>query len=390
MQVLYLIDSLFPGGACRSLAAVTPYLIAEGVRLDVAYLFERPGLHAEFEAAGARVFPLTGASRIGRWARAARLVRRRRPDLIHTTLFEADIAGRVAGLFGQVPIVCSLVGLPYGPEQLRDPTLVGWKVRAAGAIDATTAQVVRRFHALSTHVADVMASRLRVPRGRIDVVARGRDPSRLGLRTDRRREWARRILGVRPEEVVILAAARQEFQKGLDILMDAFPAVSEQVPQARLFLCGRDGAATPTLKEKASRLGRGVTMLGVRNDVFELMCAADCLAVPSRWEPLGGVLVEALALETPIVASDQPAIRELLDQGRCGRLVTPDRPEALAEGIVAAVNDSEGSSRMARFGRTRFLEAYSVDHVGQQMLGFYRRALTPRAREPLGRLRRSA
>jgi glycosyltransferase involved in cell wall biosynthesis len=389
-RLLYLIDSLFPGGAARSLSAVAPYLVGEGVQLEVAYLFERPGLHAEFESAGVSVFPLTGPSRGRRWARAIGVVRRRRPDLIHTTLFEADVAGRVAGSLGRVPIVCSLVGLPYGPEQLGDPNLVGWKVRAAQAVDATTARSVRRFHALSGHVADVMAARLRVPRERIDVVPRGRDPARLGLRTDRRREEARRRLGVRPEEVVILAAARQEFQKGLDILMDGFPRISESIPHARLFLCGRDGAATPMLREKAARLGKRVTMLGPRNDVFELMCAADALAVPSRWEPLGGVLLEALALETPIVASDLPAVRELLDQGRYGRLVRAERPEALAEGIVAAVNDREGSARMARLGRARFLEAYTVDRVGQQMVDFYRRALAPRTREPSAKLRRSA
>jgi glycosyltransferase involved in cell wall biosynthesis len=389
-RLLYLIDSLFPGGAARSMSAVAPYLVAEGVQLEVAYLFERPGLHDELESAGVRVFSLTGPSRGRRWARAIGVVRRRRPDLIHTTLFEADVAGRVAGLLGRVPIVCSLVGLPYGHEQLQDPSLVGWKVRAAQAIDATTARSVRRFHALSGHVADVMAARLRVPRDRIDVVPRGRDPARLGLRTARRRGEARRRLGIRPEEVVVLAAARQEFQKGLDILMDAFPRISELVPHARLFLCGRDGAATPMLREKATRLGKRVTMLGPRNDVFELMCAADALAVPSRWEPLGGVLLEALALETPIVASDLPAVRELLDEGRYGRLVPPERPEALAEGIVAAVNDREGSARMARLGRARFLEAYTVDRVGQQMVDFYRRALAPRTREPSAKLRRSA
>jgi glycosyltransferase involved in cell wall biosynthesis len=235
-----------------------------------------------------------------------------------------------------------------------------------------------------------MAARLRVSRERIDVVPRGRDPARLGLRTDRRREEARRRLGVRPEQVVVLAAARQEFQKGLDILMDGFPRISESVPHAQLFLCGRDGAATPKLREKAARLGKRVTMLGPRNDVFELMCAADALAVPSRWEPLGGVLLEALALETPIVASDLPAVRELLDLGRYGRLVPPERPEALAEGIVAAVNDREGSARMARLGRARFLETYTVDRVGQQMVDFYRRALAPRTREPSAKLRRSA
>jgi glycosyltransferase involved in cell wall biosynthesis len=389
MRLLYIIDSLFPGGACRSLAAVAPYLVAEGVELDVAYLFERPGLHEEFEAAGARLFPLTGSTRLGRWARAAKLIGRRRPDLVHTTLFEADVAGRIAGSLGRVPVVCSLVGLPYGPEQLGDPALVGWKVRAAGLVDATTAQTVRRFHALSGHVADVMAVRLRVPRKRIEVVPRGRDPERLGIRTDRRREEARRSLGIGAQEVIVLGAARQEFQKGLDILLDAFPTISKRMPGTRLILCGRDGVSSPALREKAARLGNRVMMLGARDDVFDLMCAADALAVPSRWEPLGGVLLEAMALETPIVASDLPAVREVLDQGRCGRLVPPERPEALAEGIVATLSDREGSRRVAGLARDRFLNLYTVDRISPKMMDFYRRALNSGARHRAGSLRRS-
>jgi glycosyltransferase involved in cell wall biosynthesis len=389
MRLLYVIDSLFPGGAARSLAAVAPRLVADGVELDVAYLFERPGLHAELEAAGARIFPLTGSSRIGRWMRAARLVRDRRPDLIHTTLFEADIAGRVAASIGRVPVVCSLVGLSYGPEQLRDPGLTRWKIRAAREIDAATARTVRRFHALSRHVADEMAPRLRVPRERIDVVPRGRDPARMGTRTVRRRREARRRLGVRPGEIVVLAAARQEYQKGLDVLLEAFPLVSKRLPQARMFLCGRDGVTTPALRINAARFGERVTMLGPRDDVFELMCAADVLAVPSRSEALGCVLLEAMALETPIVASDLPAVREALDLGTCGRLVTPERPEALAEGILATIADPEGSRRVTQQGRARFLGRYTVERVGQEMMGFYRRALGRPARRPAGALRQS-
>jgi glycosyltransferase involved in cell wall biosynthesis len=390
LRLLYVIDSLFPGGACRSLAAVTPYLVARGVELEVAYLFERPGLHGDFEAAGARLFPLTGSSRTGRWTKAARLVRRRRPDLIHTTLFEADVAGRVAGLIGHVPTVCSLVGLPYGPEQLADPNLIGWKVRAARAVDATTSRAVRRFHALSGHVADIMAARLRVPREQIDVVPRGRDPASLGTRTMGRRAEARRKLGVRPEEVVVLAAARQEYQKGLDVLLDAFPAIRERSPGSWLVLCGREGASTPVIRDKAARLGERVMTLGPRDDVFELMCAADVLAVPSRWEPLGGVLLEAMALETPIVASDLPAVRELLEHGECGRLVPPERPQALASAVLAALDGRDASRRMARLARSRFLAEYTVDRVGQQMMEFYRRALMPRQRDTVGKLRRSA
>jgi glycosyltransferase involved in cell wall biosynthesis len=377
MRLLYLIDSLFPGGAARSLAAMVPHFVSSGVRLEVAYLVERPGLHDELEQAGARVVPATGSSsRLARSVRVTRMVRRSRPDLIHTTLFEADVAGRIAGRLAGVPVVSSIVNLAYGPKQLEDPRLKPWRIKGARLIDAATARRVARFHALSHHVAEVMAGRLRIPRERIDVVARGRDPARLGRRTEERRAEARRRIGAASNEVVVLAAARQEYQKGLDVLVDAFPMVAARIPEARLILSGRPGGVTPSLQEKAAAAGPRVVSLGARDDVPDLMCAADVLVVPSRWEGLGCVLLEGMALEVPIVASDLPPVREVLDDGRCGLLVSPERAEDLAAAIVDAVQERGASRDRAVLGRRRFEHRYTVDRVASEMLAFYDRGLS--------------
>jgi glycosyltransferase involved in cell wall biosynthesis len=375
MRLLYLIDSLFPGGAARSLAAVAPHLVSSGVRLEVAYLVERPGLQHELERAGARVVPAAGSSsRLARSVRVTRMVRRSRPDLIHTTLFEADVAGRIAGRLAGVPVVSSIVNLAYGPQQLGDPRLKRRRIEAARLVDAITARRVVRFHALSRHVAEVMGERLRIPLERIDVVARGRDPERLGRRTEERRAEARARIGAGPGDVVLLAAARQEHQKGLDVLLDAFPMVSARLPEARLIVSGRAGGATPSLQGKAAAAGSRVAMLGARDDVPDLMCAADVLVVPSRWEGLGCVLIEGMALEVPIVASDLPAVREVLDDGRCGLLVPPERPDRLAAAIVQAVRDGDDGRHRAVLARRRFQDRYTDDRVAGEMLAFYERA----------------
>jgi glycosyltransferase involved in cell wall biosynthesis len=380
MRLVYIIDSLFPGGAARSLAAMVPHLVSSGVELDVAYLVERPGLHDELERAGARVVPATGSSsRLARSRRVTRIVRRSRPDLIHTTLFEADIAGRIAGRLAGVPVVSSIVNLAYGPEQLADPRLKRWRIEGARLVDVLTARRVVRFHALSRHVAEVMGERLRIPLERIDVVARGRDPDRLGKRTEERRAEARARIGAQPGDVVLLAAARQEHQKGLDVLLDAFPMIAARIPGARLVLAGRPGGATPSLQERAAAAGPRVRILGTRDDVPDLMCGADVLAVPSRWEGLGCVLLEGMALEAPIVASDLPAVREVLDDGSCGLLVPPERPDRLAAGIVKAARDGDASRHRAVLARRRFQERYTDDRVAGEMLAFYERAFSQAA-----------
>jgi glycosyltransferase involved in cell wall biosynthesis len=278
-----------------------------------------------------------------------------------------------------VPVVTSLVNDAYGATQAGAPGLARWKLGAARLLDAASARRVARFHAISGHVADLMAARLRVPRERVQVVPRGRDPAALGARTPARRAAARAALGLEQDTPLVLAAARHEHQKGLDVLLAAFPAVAEAVPGARLAVAGRTGNQTPRLRAAAQGPGpdRAVSLLGARGDVAELLCAADVFVVPSRWEGFGSVLLEAMALEAPIVASDLPAVREAV--GDTALLVPPERPAELAAAVTATLADPAAASR-ARRARERFLACFTVDRVADAMADLYRHVLAGRAR----------
>jgi glycosyltransferase involved in cell wall biosynthesis len=384
MHVLYVIDSLASGGSERSLAELAPALVQRGVKLDVGYLHEQPGLHHELIAAGTALFPLDGAGgRLGQLRRIRRLVRERQPDLVHTTLFEADVLGRVAARLSGIPLVSSLVSVPYGPEQLLDPQLKPWKVRAAKEIDTATARLVTRFHAVTRHVADVMGGRLRIPRSRIDVIYRSRNPDTLGLRTEERRRAARVGLGVSPDTPLVLAVGRHEFAKGLDVLLRAFPIVLRRLPEARLVIAGREGNQTAFLRSLSERLTLmgSVHFLGPRDDVPELLCATDVVVVPSRWEGSPNVLIEALALETPIVASDIPAVREMMGPGGIAVLSTPGAREELGDNLMSRLED-QGGLRKTKEGRLLFLERFTVDRAADATLSFYHRALNSKAPTP--------
>lgn len=376
MRVLCLIDSLLPGGAEQSLLAMAPHLVAAGVDLEVVTLQDRPGLQDELTATGVGLTCLAGSGGRGGWTlRSVRHVASRRPDLIHTTLFEADIAGRVAGLVNRLPVVSSLVNLAYGPEQRTAPGLRRHRLAVAQGLDALTAQGVRRFHALSRSVADTMASRLHLPRERIDVVPRGRDPRLLGTRTAERREASRAKLGVAPGVPLVLALARHEHQKGLDVLVDAVPGLLGRRRNAVVAIGGRRGNQTALLERKVAELGVGasVRFLGARRDVGDLLAAADVFVLPSRWEGLGSVLLEAMALEAPIVASDLPAVRDVLVDH--ARLVPPDRPEPLTGAVTEVLAEPYAAAERASGARQRFLDQFTIQRVSDQMTSFYRRAL---------------
>jgi glycosyltransferase involved in cell wall biosynthesis len=379
VRVLYVIDSLVAGGTERSLAALAPHYRRLGIDLDVAFLHDRAGVGPELEAAGATLFSLAGRRGLpGAVPRAVKLVRNRHPDLVHTTLFEADLVGRVASAATRVPVVGSLVNTAYGPEQLANPALNASKLRVAQFLDAATARRVARFHAVSRTVAEVMGTRLRLRRDRIDVVPRGRDPEQLGRRSAARRASVRAGLGAGAGDRIVLAVGRHEYQKGFDVLLRAFATVREAEPNTRLLIAGREGAATPVLRSLLDAKGAaGVVMLGARSDVPDLLCAADVFVFPSRWEGMPGGVLEAMALEVPIVATDIAPVREVVGDTGCGRLVPPDDAEALAVALTAVVRDADAAAAepcLAK-GRERFLEHFTTERVADQMLQFYARAI---------------
>lgn len=377
MHVLYVIDSLARGGAEQSLAAIAPHYADRGVQLTVGYLAERDGVRGELEAGGARVRSFAGpGGRSGAFRRVLGGVRDLRPDLVHTTLFEADLAGRAAARLAGVPVVSSLVNEAYGPDQAGDHRVRRWKLQTARLADAASARAVQRFHAVSHRVAEVMSRRLAVPRDRVEVIHRGRDLRRLGERTPARRAAARLALGLADDTPVLLAAARQEHQKGLDILLQALPLVLRRFPETMLLLAGRDGGGTAALRARAARpdLAGAVRFLGPRDDVPDLLCAADALVIPTRWEGLPGVLLEAMALGTPVVATRLPAICEAAGDAHA-LLVPPERPAALAHAVAAVLADPGAADGRARRARDRFLAEFSIDRAADHMVAFYRRAL---------------
>jgi glycosyltransferase involved in cell wall biosynthesis len=375
-MVLLILDSLVPGGAERSTVALLGPLAARGFDLEVAMLHNRPGLQDAVTSAGFPLHDLSGPGGRTGWIRRIRaLLSDRTPDLVHTSLFEADVCGRTAAFTKGVPVVSSLATEHYGSAHLSANHLNQAKVRGAQVIDATTARMTRRLHAVSTHVADTMAQHLRYPRDRIDVVYRGRPAELARVRPESERAEARVSLSI-DDRLVVLALARHEPAKGIDRLIDAFPAVVDAHPTAVLLVAGRLGLHTPELKALVERhqMQGSVRFLGHRCDVEALLAASDVFVLPSRREGLPGSLLEAMALGAPAVVNDLPQIREVADSGEAV-IVDASHPGALAAGIVSVLSDQAEAAQRADRARNRFLATFTLDQAADGMAEFYRRSL---------------
>jgi glycosyltransferase involved in cell wall biosynthesis len=374
MRLLYVIDSLAPGGAETSLAEMAPHLVTLGVELHVLPLGSRLDLAERLEEGGAVVHRGDVAGgRVGNIRAVLDTVRAVRPRVVHTTLFEADVAGRTAARLRRIPVSTSLVTDSYGPSHRAES--VAAKLTLARAVDATTARFATRFHAISGAVADAVAPRLGLRRELVEVIPRGRDPRRFPFRPEGTGPRVRGSLGVADDVPVVLAVGRLEAPKGLQHLLAALPAVRATVPGVVVLIAGKEGLAGPRLREQASRLGGDVRFLGHRPDVADLMAAADVFCFPSEREGFGGVLVEALAVGCPVIASGIPTTVEVLGRGddAVGVVTAVADPGALARALVDLLTDPARSEERVVRGRARFEQHFTIERVAGDMTSFFER-----------------
>lgn len=369
---LFVINSFGAGGAERSLLEFLPKLAATGVRPVIACLSRSDvGFEDEVRAQGWDVRVLAGTGRLAKIRSLRALIRELRPALVYTALFDADIAGRIAAARTGVPVVSNLANTAYDPARLADPNVDARKLALVRMVDGFTARhLTEHFHAISDAVKESTVETMGVEPERISVVRRGRDPARLGEPSPERTAAARALLGLPPDALVVATVGRQEYQKGHRHLVDAFATVVERRPEAVLVIAGREGHASTALGDQIARLGLDdrVRLLGHRSDVAEVLSAADLFAFPSVYEGLGGALIEALALGLPIVASDLPALREVVRPGENADLVSPTDSAALAAAVVALLDDPARRQAYGARSRQLFEDGFDADRAADEVV----------------------
>lgn len=377
MKVLYVINGLGTGGAERSLAESIPAMARRGVEIVPAVLFARQeGVQTSVQNMGIRVEHLSNRTLIGRIIALRRLIAREKPQLIHTTIFEADITGRLAAMGSGVPVLSSIVNTSYDDARLDDPRIRAARLKLAQWCDRWSARyLTAHFHAITHAVKDAAIRDLGLDPARVTVVERGRDPARLGCMDAGRRVRARAQLGLPADARVILNVARQEWQKGQIHLLKAFETIAQELPDVHLVIAGRTGNATSELEQArlASSAIDRIHFLGHRDDVPEILAAADIFAFPSIYEGLGGAVIEAMALSLPIIASDVPALAEVLERDRNALLVPAGSPDAFSDALRMLLSDPERRRAFGKRGREIFEQRFTLDTAMTRMAQLYDR-----------------
>jgi glycosyltransferase involved in cell wall biosynthesis len=172
----------------------------------------------------------------------------------------------------------------------------------------------------------------------------------------------------------VLCIAAHNEKKALDVLLTAFAEVGDAHPGVRLVLVG-DGPLRPQheAQARALALDERVEFLGERGraEVAQLLHGCSIFVLPSRSEPFGMVVTEALACRKAVVASAVGGIPEIIEDGRSGVLVEPDDPGALARALTRMLNDHALRERLAAAGYERVLERFACERMGAEYERLY-------------------
>jgi len=347
--VCHLIASNFAGGPEKQILAASRLLVAEGWRVVIGSFREnRPAVEviAAAQAAGLPTFLIETRSPFSP-AAVTQLRRRLRDwgvEILVTHGYKPNLTGYLATR--RTPVVPLPVVRGYTAEDRR--------VRLYEAIDR---RLLRRF----AHVLSVSQATRRtliaggIAAERIGVLYNAVDPDPAVTPVD-----VRRAFGWPPEARVLLAAGRLSPEKGHRHLIAAGARLAEQDLPWRLAIFGA-GRQAEALRKQIARAGldERVILAGFRRPILPWIAGADVVVNPSLSEGFPNVLLEALSVGRPVVATDVGGVAELITAGESGWLVPPADPAALARAIAVALGEPETAHRRAARGQRLVAERFS-------------------------------
>jgi glycosyltransferase involved in cell wall biosynthesis len=361
LRVLQIIPTLDRSGAEKQMVLLARGLPRERFESEVAVLARLGPLESELREAGVPVTLIGKRFKADPMAlaRLVRLVRGGRFDVVQTWIFAANVYGRLAARRAGVPVVVTA-------EMAVDL----WKGRSQLAIDRRLARWTDRVVGNSRAVVEFYRQ-AGIPEDGLECILSGIAPlgpeaaDAAGVRAE---------LGMPADAPLVVFAGRLAPQKGVADLIAALDLLQHVLPEVRTLIAG-DGPLRSELENLAHdfHLHGRVKFLGHREDVPRLLAAADMLVLPSLYEGLPNVVLEAMQLGKPVVATAAPGTTEVVVDGQTGILVPLHTPVELARAMRAVLRDPELAGRLGAAGRARVESEFRAETMVERFAALYER-----------------
>lgn len=373
MKVLHVITGLKVGGAETALynflAAAVPHNKAQHI---VAYL--KHGVNvAKIASLGVPVHSLSG-EKVTSWPlsfyKLYRLIKREQPDVIHSSLWAANIMSRVLGRITRVPVVCDLHGDSVDEGKIRnffDRATLAYSARIIAVADGV-ANTYKK-HIIGDFSSDKKKKKYR---NKVKVIKNGIDVNELNIAAQRD-ALSRKYVGLNSDAFVIGAIGRFEPIKSYDILLKSFALFLQQTDaQAQLCMVG-DGSQREILESLAQELeiASNVIFVGFQDNCHAWYPLFDCFALSSQSEGLSIALLSAMALGLPIISTNKDKQHEVVCDGINGLLVPTNNIQAYTQGLKCLYNNQEMRRKMGYANKKLLASAFDINEVVEKYYKVY-------------------
>lgn len=298
------------------------------------------------------------------WPALRQLVRERQIDIVHAHDYKTDFLTWLLGRKGDA------IALSTAHGWTGDSTRERFYYRADKWLLARFPRVI----AVSEEIRQMLIQSGARP-ARVTTVLNGID--HVKFHRDRTREAAARAALALPAEAIVLGAVgRLERQKRFDLLIEAVARLAPRYPALQLVIAG-DGSLRGDLQAQIDRLGLGgvVRLLGLQTDIAQFHHALTLLVQSSEYEGTPNVVLEAMAFETPLVATSAGGTAELVEDGLHGLIVPHGQVDALVSAIARALDDPASAAARVTQARRRVEGPLSFTHRMAQVEALYRQLM---------------
>jgi glycosyltransferase involved in cell wall biosynthesis len=285
-------------------------------------------------------------------------VRANKIDIIHSQGARVDFFARMAGRLGLVPATVSTVQMPV---EMFD---VSWPKRFIYTMfDRLSRRFVDRFIVVSQALKEHLVRKQKIPGDKISIIYNGVE---LDLFKQKAQEEIniKNDFNIPVDSPLIGTVGRLAWQKGFEYLIEAAPMVLESFPQARFLIVG-EGQLKNDLIAQARRLHvqNNLLFTGFLGNIQTILADLEIFVLPSLREGFPMIILEAMAMSKPIVATQIQGVVEQLSDGKEGILVPPRNPEALASAILRLIHHREFSARLGAAARIKVEKCFSVEKM---------------------------
>ncbi len=357
IKIYYILGPLGYGGAERLVVDMVKNLDKNIFLPKVFCIRSKGALAVELEKIGLEVVVVPKKNKFGLDTIVAltKIFKKEKPDIVHTHLFVGDTWGRLAAVLARVPLIfCTEHNINMDEGFFRRQ------------LKLVLSFFTNKFFAVSKAVKTHSIKKDKISAKKMQVIYNGIDINKF-----KQSEFKFNL-----QNPILTCVGRLEEQKGQRYLIAAMPEIIKKYPSVCLWLVG-SGSQQVVLENqiKNLNLNNNVSLIPATQAVSDILNQTDIFVLPSLWEGLGIVLLEALASFKPVVASQILAVDEIIVHNKTGLLATPKDSHDLAQKILMYLDDQNLAKALAKAGQQMVIDNFGIKKITslyqKEYLNFY-------------------